>query len=45
MYDFLAMRIHDGKLSWDAVAKLKAAAIKKIKEAYARLYPDEEIPA
>lgn len=45
MYDFLAMRLHDGKLSWNAVAKLKAAAIKKIKEAYARLYPDEEIPA
>lgn len=45
MYDFLAMRIHDGKLTWEAVAKLKASAVKKIKEAYARLYPDEEIPA
>lgn len=45
MYDFLAMRIHDGKLTWEAVAKLKASDVKKVKEAYARLYPDEEIPA
>ena len=45
MYDFLAMRIHDGKLTWEAVSKLKASAVKKIKEAYARLDPDEEIPA
>ena len=44
MYDFLAMRIHDGKLTWEAVARLKASAVEKIKEAYARLYPDEEIP-
>ena len=45
MYDFLAMRIHDGKLTWEAVAKLKASTMKRVKEAYARLYPDEEIPA
>ena len=45
MYDFLAMRIHDGKHTWEAVSQLKASAVKKIKEAYARLYPDEEIPA
>lgn len=45
MYDFLAMRIRDGKLTWEAVSKLKASAVKKIKEAYARLYPNEEIPA
>lgn len=45
MYDFLAMRIHDGKLTWEAVSKLKASAVKRVREAYARLYPDEETPA
>lgn len=44
MYEFLAKRIHDGKLTWTEVYKLKATAIKKIKAAFAALYPDEEIP-
>lgn len=44
MYDFLARRIHEGKLSWDEVSKLKPAAVKKIKAAYTALYPGEELP-
>lgn len=43
MYEFLARRIHEGKLTWDEVAKLKQAAQEKIKEAYRALYPDEAI--
>lgn len=41
MYEFLAMRIHLGFLSWDDV-KTKSF-FEKVKEAYKKKYPGEDI--
>lgn len=41
MYEFLAMRIHEGFLTWN---EIKAKSFfEKVKDAYAKKYPDEKL--
>lgn len=44
MYTFMAIRINQGKLTWDEVATFKPEAQEAIKAAYKKKYPDEKIP-
>lgn len=41
MYKFLAMRIHDGYLTWDAVEAKGDAVYKAVKSAYTKMYGEE----
>lgn len=41
MYKFLAMRIHDGYLTWDDVKAKGNAVYKAVKEAYTEMYGEE----
>lgn len=41
MYKFLAMRIHDGYLTWDAVIAKGDAVYTAVKTAYAEMYGEE----
>ena len=41
MYKFLAMRIHEGFLTWEEIKEKKF--FEKVKDAYAKMYPDEKL--
>ena len=41
MYEFLAMRIHEGYLAWEAIKAKRF--FEKVKDAYAKMYPDEKL--
>lgn len=41
MYEFIAMRIYEGFLTWDAIRK--KSFFEKVKEAYKKKYPGEDI--
>lgn len=41
MYIFMAIRIHQGKLTWDEVATFKPEAQEAIKAAYKKKYGEE----
>lgn len=41
MYNFLAMRIHDGYLTWDAVEAKGDAVYKAVKSAYTKMYGED----
>lgn len=45
MAKFIAIRIHDGYMTWDDLNGKKSAFVAMVKEAYKTMYPDEEIPA
>ena len=42
MYKFLAMRIHDGYLTWDAVKEKGDAVYKSVQTAFAEMYGEED---
>ena len=41
MYKFLAMRIHDGYLTWDAVKEKGDAVYNAVNEAYTEMYGEK----